>query len=49
MYDDDAAGRPGRVEESSIRSQAVLRGVLLLILCAAAAWCADIGGQWTAE
>ena len=27
----------------------VLRGVLLLFLCAAAAWCADISGQWKAE
>jgi hypothetical protein len=25
------------------------RGVLLLILCAAAAWSADISGQWKAE
>ena len=32
-----------------MRSHALLRGVLLSILCAAAAWCADISGQWTAE
>ena len=25
------------------------RAVLLFTLCAAAAWCADISGQWTAE
>ena len=32
-----------------MRSHRTLWGVLLLILCAVAAWSADISGQWKAE
>jgi hypothetical protein len=32
-----------------MRSRKALRGVLLFILCAVAAWPADISGQWKAE